>query len=88
MAYKQKHPYSRNAVSERERFYRRELLEIKAKLDSAGIPTWPVFLSEKDKRAFYEDVERAAERNGLSKDAVCAMRNERKRREKQWDSTF
>lgn len=39
--------YSRNAASERERFYRRELREIKAKLDSAGIHTRTVFFSER-----------------------------------------
>lgn len=44
--------YTRRAVNERQQFYRRELREIKAKLDGVGIPTRAVFFSERDKRAY------------------------------------
>lgn len=42
--------YTRGAATPRQQFYRRELREIKEKLDRAGIPTRTVFFSEKDKR--------------------------------------
>lgn len=51
--------YSGRAKSEREKFYRRELHEIKTKLDNAGIPTRTVFFSERDKRAYREKEEQA-----------------------------
>ena len=38
-----------------ERFYRRELREIKLKLDEAGIPTRTVFFSKKDKWEYFAD---------------------------------
>lgn len=44
--------YTRRAVNERQQFYRRELREIKAKLDGAGIPTRAVFFSERDKHDY------------------------------------
>lgn len=43
--------YSRPAASVRERFYRDELRQVKAKLESEGIPTRIVYFSERDKRA-------------------------------------
>lgn len=42
--------YTRGAATHRQQFYRRELKEIKEKLDRAGIPARAVFFSEKDKR--------------------------------------
>lgn len=42
--------YTRGAATPRQQFYRRELREIKEKLDGAGIPTRKVFFSERDKR--------------------------------------
>lgn len=42
--------YTRGAATPRQKFYRRELREIKEKLDRAGIPTRTVFFSERDKR--------------------------------------
>lgn len=42
--------YTRGAATPRQQFYRRELREIKEKLDRAGIPTRDVFFSERDKR--------------------------------------
>ena len=44
--------YTRGAATPRQQFYRKEIREIKAKLDAAGIPTRTVFFSEKDKRAY------------------------------------
>lgn len=42
--------YTRGAATQRQQFYRRELQEIKEKLDGAGIPTRTVFFSERDKQ--------------------------------------
>lgn len=44
--------YRRRAETEREKFYRRELWEMKRKLDDAGIPTRTVFFSESDRRTW------------------------------------
>lgn len=41
--------YTEGAANQRQQFYRRELREIKAKLDGAGIPTRAVFFSKRDK---------------------------------------
>lgn len=41
--------YTRGATTQRQQFYRRELREIKEKLDRAGIPTRTVFFFERDK---------------------------------------
>lgn len=41
--------YTEGAENQRQQFYRRELREIKAKLDGAGIPTRAVFFSKRDK---------------------------------------
>lgn len=41
--------YTKGVVNQRQQFYRRELREIKAKLDGAGIPTRAVFFSQRDK---------------------------------------
>lgn len=44
--------YSGRAETEREKFYRRELREMKRKLDDAGILTRAVFFSTGEKRAY------------------------------------
>lgn len=41
--------YTEGAANKRQQFYRRELREIKAKLDGTGIPTRAVFFSQRDK---------------------------------------
>ena len=47
--------YSERERNYMERLYRRELLEIKLKLDEAGIPTRTVFFSKKDKWEYFAD---------------------------------
>lgn len=47
--------YSERERNSMERFYRRELREIKLKLDEAGIPTRTVFFSKKDKWEYFAD---------------------------------
>lgn len=45
--------YSERETSDLERFYRRELRDIKTRLDSAGVPTRTVFFSKNDKYLFF-----------------------------------
>jgi len=47
--------YSRRETTCEAKFYRLELRRIKAKLDSAGIPTRTVFFSDRDKHTFYQE---------------------------------
>lgn len=50
--------YSGHPANNREDFHRRELREIKLKLDEAGIPTRTVFFSKGEKRAYMMRKER------------------------------
>ena len=56
--------YTKPVRNHMARFYREETREIKAKLDTAGIPTRTVFFSRQEKQKYYSEAEtREQEKN-------------------------